>query len=543
MTADHTGHKRDPAARDKLEALGIGKVSRAFCDLGAERLIENAIQRQEGLLADNGALVVRTGQFTGRSPKDKFIVRDELTEPDVNWGPVNQAILPEHFDALYTRALEFLAGKEVFVQTCIGGADPEYSLSVRVITQLAWHALFARQLLIRPARTAAGASDFTLLFVPGFQSYSASDGTHSETCIILNFKRRIALIGGTSYAGELKKSVFTILNYLLPARGVMPMHCSANMGHDGQVALFFGLSGTGKTTLSADPNRFLIGDDEHGWSDRGVFNFEGGCYAKCIRLSREQEPQIWNAIRFGAVLENVAIDAETRALCFDSDEITENTRAAYPLEFIENAVLPSVGGRRIGPTTGHPSHVIFLTADAFGVLPPISRLTPEQAMYHFLSGYTAKVAGTERGLGKEPEATFSACFAAPFLPRKPGVYANMLGEKLRRHRAACWLVNTGWAGGPYGVGERIKLAYTRAMLNAALSGELDRVPMTSHPVFRVLVPKSCPNVPSEMLDPRGMWQDQSAYDRAAADLSARFKHNFEQFTMVGPEIREAAPVA
>ena len=311
------------------------------------------------------------------------------------------------------------------------------------------------------------------------------------------------------------------------------MHCSANKGQDGKVALFFGLSGTGKTTLSTDPNRLLIGDDEHGWSDRGVFNFEGGCYAKCIRLSREQEPQIWNAIRFGAVLENVVMDEETRALNFNSDEITENTRAAYPLEFIENAVSPSVGE--------HPSHVFFLTADAFGVLPPISRLTPEQAMYHFLSGYTAKVAGTERGLGKEPEATFSAGFGAPFLPRKPGVYASMLGERLRRHRAACWLVNTGWIGGPYGVGERMKLTYTRAMLNAALSGALDDVPMTPDPVFHVLVPKSCPDVPPEVLDARGMWPDKSAYDRAAADLAGRFRRNFEKFTMVGPEVRAAAP--
>ena len=307
------------------------------------------------------------------------------------------------------------------------------------------------------------------------------------------------------------------------------------MGRDGQVALFFGLSGTGKTTLSADPNRLLIGDDEHGWSHRGVFNFEGGCYAKCIRLSREQEPQIWNAIRFGTVLENVEMDSETRALDFNSEEITENTRAAYPLEFIDNAVLPSVGG--------HPDHIIFLTADAFGVLPPISRLTPEQAMYHFLSGYTAKVAGTERGLGKEPEATFSACFGAPFLPRDPSVYASMLGDKLRRHAASCWLVNTGWAGGPYGIGKRVKLAYTRAMLNAALSGDLDNVPVIPHPVFRVLVPQSCPNVPGEMLDARGMWQDKSAYDRAAADLSARFNRNFEKFASVAREIREAAPAA
>jgi len=537
MPPDLTEHKSGLALQAELEQLGILNLGGTYCDLGAEQLIEHAIRRREGVLAPNGALVVRTGQFTGRSPKDKFIVRDELTESEVNWGPVNQPISPEHFDSILSKAGSFLKGKEVFVQHCLAGADRKYTLSVRVIAQLAWHSLFAKQLLIRPARTALpeGTPDFTILFVPGFQADPGRDGTHSETCIILNFRRRIILIGGTSYAGELKKSVFTVLNHLLPAQKVMPMHCSANMGSDGASALFFCLSGTGKTTLSADPNRVLVGDDEHGWSDRGIFNFEGGCYAKCIRLSQEQEPQIWNAIRFGTVLEKVDMDSETRELDYNSDRITENTRAAYPIEFIENAVVPSVGG--------HPRNIIFLTADAFGVLPPISRLTPEQAMYHFLSGYTAKVAGTERGLGKEPEATFSACFGAPFLTRKPGVYANMLGEKLRRHRAICWLVNTGWVGGPYGVGQRIKLSYTRAMLNAALSGELEKVPMTPDPVFRVLVPQSCPNVPPGMLDARGMWQDKPAYDRAAAALSARFRTNFEKFTMVEPEVREAAPVA
>jgi phosphoenolpyruvate carboxykinase (ATP) len=534
MQAEQTGGKRSSDADDGFARLGIHNVSDTFRDLGAEQLVEHAIRRREGLLANDGALVVRTGQFTGRSPEDKFIVRDELTESEVNWGPVNQPFSPEHFDRICMKVAAFLQGNELFLESCVAGADPEYSFRVRVITQLAWHALFAKQLLIRPVSASPPSADFTILFVPGFQVDPASDGTNTETCIILNFKRRIVLIAGTSYAGELKKSVFTILNHLLPAQGVFPMHCSANMGRDGKVALFFGLSGTGKTTLSADPNRLLIGDDEHGWSPRGVFNFEGGCYAKCIRLSREYEPQIWNAIRFGTVLENVAIDARTRVLDFSSDEITENTRAAYPLQFIDNAVIPSVGG--------HPSHIIFLAADAFGVLPPISRLTPEQAIYHFLSGYTAKVAGTERGLGTEPEATFSACFGAPFLPRKPGVYAMMLGEKLRQHKACCWLVNTGWVGGPYGVGQRMKLAYTRAMLNAALSGDLDDVPVAPDPVFRVLVPQRCPEVPPEVLDARGMWQDKAAYDRAARDLSARFNRNFEKFTMVGPEVRQAAPV-
>ena len=535
MQSRQNGHNGDLAGHDGFVRLGILSAGKGLENLGSEALIEHAVRRREGLLADNGALVVQTGQFTGRSPQDKFIVRDELTESAVNWGHVNQPLTVAHFDAIYSRVLAYLEGKELFVQDCHAGADAEYAVPVRVITQFGWHALFGRQLLIRPGQisTPSGDSAFTLLFAPEFQVDPATEGTRSETCIIIDFHRKIVLIAGTSYAGELKKSVFTILNHLLPARGVMPMHCSANMGHDGKVALFFGLSGTGKTTLSADPGRFLIGDDEHGWSDRGVFNFEGGCYAKCIRLSREQEPQIWNAIRFGTVLENVVMDPETRQLDFSSDEITENTRAAYPLEFIEHAVLPSVGG--------HPSHVIFLTADAFGVLPPIAKLTPEQAMYHFLSGYTAKVAGTERGLGKEPEATFSACFGAPFLTRRPGIYASMLGDRLRLHGSSCWLVNTGWIGGPYGVGQRIKLSYTRAMLKAALSGELENVPIAPDPVFRVLVPMNCPNVPPEVLDPRRMWQDKSAYDRAAAELSARFNRNFDKFTLVGRDVLEAAP--
>jgi phosphoenolpyruvate carboxykinase (ATP) len=404
-----------------------------------------------------------------------------------------------------------------------------------VISQYAWHSLFARQLFIRPDRGEGHQHrpEFTILFAPDFQAWPAEDGTHSETCIVIDFKKKVVLICGTQYAGEMKKSAFTIMNYLLPERGVFPMHCSANRGEAGDVALFFGLSGTGKTTLSADPLRRLIGDDEHGWSSEGVFNFEGGCYAKCIRLSRELEPQIWNAIRFGTVLENVDMDPDTRLLDFDSEEVTENTRAAYPLEFIENALIPSVAGP--------PANVILLTADAFGVLPPISRLTPEQAMYHFLSGYTAKVAGTERGLGKEPQATFSACFGAPFLPRPASAYASLLGERLRRCGSACWLVNTGWAGGPYGVGERMKLRYTRAMLNAAIAGELKDVAMTAHPVFRTAVPAECPGVPAQFLDARGMWADKAAYDKAACDLSSRFNKNFEKFHAVNREVAEAAP--
>jgi phosphoenolpyruvate carboxykinase (ATP) len=429
----------------------------------------------------------------------------------------------------------FWHGREVFVQDCLVGADPAYTVPLRVISQYAWHSLFARQLFIRPDRGEGHQHrpEFTILFAPDFQAWPAEDGTHSETCIVIDFKKKVVLICGTQYAGEMKKSAFTIMNYLLPERGVFPMHCSANRGEAGDVALFFGLSGTGKTTLSADPLRRLIGDDEHGWSSEGVFNFEGGCYAKCIRLSRELEPQIWNAIRFGTVLENVDMDPDTRLLDFDSEEVTENTRAAYPLEFIENALIPSVAGP--------PANVILLTADAFGVLPPISRLTPEQAMYHFLSGYTAKVAGTERGLGKEPQATFSACFGAPFLPRPASAYASLLGERLRRCGSACWLVNTGWAGGPYGVGERMKLRYTRAMLNAAIAGELKDVAMTAHPVFRTAVPAECPGVPAQFLDARGMWADKAAYDKAACDLSSRFNKNFEKFHAVNREVAEAAP--
>ena len=516
----------DTASRNSLNL--------AFRNLGAEALIEHAIRNQEGALAGNGALVVRTGQFTGRSPGDKFIVRDSLTEAHVDWGAVNQALSEEHFERIHQRMLAYLGGRELYVQDLFGGADPNYALKVRAITQLAWHALFARQLLIRPAAPHAQ-PDFTLIFAPGFHADPRTDGTRSETCIVINFNRKLVLIGGTMYAGELKKSVFSLLNYLLPERGVMPMHCSANMDDEGSVALFFGLSGTGKTTLSADPARRLIGDDEHGWSDRGTFNFEGGCYAKCIHLSSQNEPQIWNAVRFGAVLENVAMDAESRRLDFDSEAITENTRAAYPLDFIDNAVIPSVGR--------HPSQIIFLTADAFGVLPPISRLSPEQAMYHFLSGYTAKVAGTERGLGKEPQAAFSACYGAPFLPRSPSVYASLLGEKLRTHRVTCWLVNTGWVGGAYGTGERMKLAYTRAMLHAALSGRLDAAPMQAHPVFGVNMPTSCPDVPGPFLDPRGMWAEPAAYDVAARELAGRFSRNFEKFRGVDPKIVAAGPRA
>ncbi len=517
-----------------LAAHGICNPGQVHWNLGPAQLVEHAIRSEEGALAAAGPLVVRTGKYTGRSPGDKFLVREPATEASIDWGAVNQPLSAQHFEALHHDFLASVEGQDLFVADCLAGADPRYQLPIRVITEKAWHSLFARQLFVRldPDRAAEHIPEFTLIFAPRFLADPARHGTRSEAAIVLSFARRTVLIAGTSYAGEMKKSVFSILNYLMPERDVFPMHCSANVGPDGDVALFFGLSGTGKTTLSADPRRRLVGDDEHGWSESGVFNFEGGCYAKCIRLSKANEPQIWNAMRFGTVLENVAMD-EARELDYDSDAITENTRAAYPVDCIENAIIPGVAG--------HPSHVVFLTADAFGVLPPIARLTPEQAMYHFLSGYTAKVAGTERGLGREPAATFSACFGAPFLPRPAGFYAAMLGERLRRHGVDCWLVNTGWVGGPFGVGRRMSLPHTRALLTAALSGALREVPCAEHPVFRARVPRSCPEVPAEVLDARGQWSDAAAYDRAARDLAGRFAKNFESFSQVSEEIRRAGP--
>jgi phosphoenolpyruvate carboxykinase (ATP) len=516
---------------------GVSLPAVVHWDLTSAELIERSIQNREGMLSKGGALVVRTGQFTGRSPKDKYIVRDATTETTVHWGSVNQPMSPDVFDGIHKRLLEFLKGRELFVQDCFGGADPAYSLGVRVITRKAWHSFFARQLFLKqrnvPGR--AFSVDFTVIFAPDFEVDPELDGTRSKTCIAVNFTERLVLILGTEYAGEMKKSVFTILNYQLPERNVLPMHCSATAGPRDDIALFFGLSGTGKTTLSADPNRRLIGDDEHGWSDHGVFNFEGGCYAKCIGLSREREPQIRDAIRFGTVLENVVLDPVKRTLDFDADTYTENTRAAYPIGYIRNALRPGVAG--------HPSYVLFLTADAFGVLPPIARLTLEQSMYYFLSGYTAKVAGTERGLGSQPQATFSTCFGEPFLPRNPEEYARMLGERMVAHNATCYLVNTGWVGGPYGVGHRMDLGYTRTIVAAAIEGKLDKVRTRLHPVFRIAVPLQCPGVPAEVLDARGQWSDPAAYDYAAENLAQRFRENFKRF---GPGVEErilmAAPV-
>jgi phosphoenolpyruvate carboxykinase (ATP) len=519
---------------NELPEHGIRNPGTIEWNLTPANLVEKALSRGEAMLASNGSLAVLTGQITGRSPNDKFIVKDENTGPNVNWGTVNRAMTEERFDRLLAKVQAYVQGRDLFVQDLFGGADPQYGLPFRIVTETAWHNLFGRHLLVRPQPGTASEHGpaLTIYFVPGLQADPVDDGTWSETCIAVNFTRGIVLILGTQYAGELKKSVFTYLNYVLPDRGVLPMHCSANTDDTGNVALFFGLSGTGKTTLSADPNRRLIGDDEHGWSDEGVFNFEGGCYAECIRLSRENEPQIWKALRFGAVLENVVI-GEDRVPDYDSDAITENTRAAYPVDFIENAVIPGIGG--------HPKTLLFLPADAFGVLPPIARLTPEMAMYHFLSGYTSKPTGTERGLGKEPQPSFSACFGEPFLPRRPAEYAKMLGHRMRRHDVSCWLVNTGWVGGPSGVGERISLRHTRAMVNAAIQGALQDEATNPHPQFQILVPQSCPGVSKKLLDPRGMWADPASYDLAASDLSAKFQKNFEKFKNIDQEILKAAP--
>ena len=510
--------------------LGQEKVHRNLC---TAPLVEAALRRGEAELAARGSLVASTGKRTGRSPKDKFTVEDSVTAKKVAWGSANRPISPEKFDALYDRVLDYLKGKELFVQDLYCGADPKYRLPIQVINEYAWHNLFVRQLFIRPSAEELKnhKAEFTIVSAPGFRADPQRDGTNSEVFILVNFTKKLVLIGGTEYAGEMKKSIFGVMNFLLPERNVFPMHCSANIGNDGVTALFFGLSGTGKTTLSADPTRRLIGDDEHGWSATGVFNFEGGCYAKCIRLSPETEPQIYSALGFGSVLENVVLDPVTRIPDYDDDSKTENTRAAYPVEHIDNAVIPGFGG--------HPKNVVFLTADAFGVLPPVSRLTPEQAMYHFMSGYTAKVAGTEAGV-TEPQATFSTCFGAPFMPLPSKVYAEMLGRRLREHNAQCWLVNTGWQGGAYGVGKRMSLPYTRAMVDALVEGNLATVEFEIEPAFGLSIPKSCPGVPAELLNPRNSWKDKAAYDKAAADLSERFAKNFAQFD-APPEVKAAGP--
>ena len=502
-------------------------------NLSPVQLVEAAIKRSEGQLTASGALRVSTGTYTGRSPNDKFVVDSPAVHNKIAWDN-NKPFSADKFTQLYNRMLAYMQNRELFTFTGYAGADTENRISVQFVNEFAWQNLFVHQLFICPETQGAEiTADYKVICLPGFTADPAIDGTRSEAFIVLNFEQRLVLIGGTHYAGEMKKSIFTVMNYILPERSILSMHCSANVGESGDTALFFGLSGTGKTTLSADPDRNLIGDDEHGWSDNGIFNIEGGCYAKCIGLKHETEPQIWEAIRFGAVLENVVIDQATRTPDFADGSITENTRVAYPVDYIPNALIPGVAG--------HPKTIVFLTADAFGVLPPISKLSTEQAMYHFLSGYTSKLAGTERGI-TEPQATFSACFGAPFLPLSPLRYAELLGEKLKRHNTNVFLINTGWSGGPYGVGNRMKLAFTRAMVTAAIEGQLEQVSYQLDPVFNVYVPESCPGVPAEILMPRNTWSDKAEYDRKAQELARLFVQNFNNFKQNMPsEIISAGP--
>jgi phosphoenolpyruvate carboxykinase (ATP) len=514
------------------------KENNVQMQLSVPQLVEKILTRNEGTLTSTGAVRATTGKYTGRSPKDKFIVAEESTKDKIAWGPTNQSISEETFTKLYHKVLDYLKQKEeIFVFKGFAGADKKSQLSLQVVNEFAWHNLFVHQLFIRPTEEELlkHEAEFTIISAPTFKADPAIDGTNSEAFVIISFERRIVLIGGTEYAGEMKKSIFSIMNFLLPENNIFSMHCSANVGQEGDVALFFGLSGTGKTTLSADPNRRLIGDDEHGWSSNGVFNIEGGCYAKCINLSREKEPQIFDAIRFGTVLENVIVNPDSRIADYDDGSLTENTRAAYPIDAIENIVVPSVAG--------HPNTIVFLTADAFGVLPPISKLTKEQAMYHFLSGYTSKLAGTERGV-TSPEATFSTCFGSPFLPLPATRYAEMLGEKILEHNANVFLVNTGWTGGEYGVGNRMKLSYTRAMIQAALEGELNHVETVKDDIFGLNIPLHIAGVPDEVLQPKKTWLDPAAYDKKAKELAERFRENFKKFQGVPAEIEEnGGPIA
>jgi phosphoenolpyruvate carboxykinase (ATP) len=518
-----------------LEDQGLTGLGPQYWNMTQAILAEHALVRGEGTFTHEGALVFRTGKYTGRSPRDKFLVREPSSESHVDWGDVNQPFDPERFDALFGRVIRHLHGREVWINDAYGGTDPNHRLPIRVVCARAYHALFSHQLFVKPSadELAGHRPEFTVVSVPDFCAEPERDGTRSEAFVIMNFARKLVLLGGTQYAGEIKKSIFTLLNYLLPLRGVLPMHCSANMGQAGDVALFFGLSGTGKTTLSADPARHLIGDDEHGWSDEGVFNFEGGCYAKCIGLSRLSEPEIYGAIRFGTVLENVVVDPTTREPDFADASLTENTRAAYPIEFIPNYVATGRGG--------HPRHIIFLTCDAFGVLPPLARLSPEQAMYHFLSGYTARVAGTERGLGNEPDAVFSTCFGAPFLVHAPRYYADLLGDKMRRHQASAWLLNTGWTGGGFGHGERMSLNHTRALVDAILNDTLVEVPYATDSIFGLEYPEVCPEVPTQLLNPRTAWPDPIAYESQAKRVAARFVENFARFPRADAAIRSGGP--
>jgi len=530
-----TAASADDTIRRQLEELGLAGSGAVHRNLPPAELIARSLARDEGILAANGALVVKTGEPSGRSPNDRVIVEEGAAAEQVCWGDINLPCKPALFDRLLDKARGYLHDRDLYVFDGFAGAERTYRLPVRVVADATWHALFAATLFVRPTaiERADFAPGFTVIACGALRASADFDGTRSSVFVGISFTRKLVLILGSMYGGEIKKAVFTVMNYLLPQRGVLPMHCSANMGEEGDVALFFGLSGTGKTTLSADPSRRLIGDDEHGWSDHSIFNFEGGCYAKTIRLSERSEPQIHHAIKFGSILENVIVDPQTRAIDYDSDFLTENTRATYPIEHIPGAVLGGVGD--------HPRNVFFLTCDAFGVLPPISRLTPEMASYHFLSGFTSKVAGTEVGIDT-PRPTFSACFGAPFMPLPPGRYAEMLAERLSWHETDCWLVNTGWSGGPYGTGRRMSIDLTRSLLRAALDGSLAEAESVPHPVLQVLVPQHCACVADDVLDPRATWADKDAYDEAARKLARMFRQNFSQYEgQVSPEVAAAGP--
>lgn len=526
------------SSKSGLDDLGIKQVREAHWNLAPAQLTEEAVKNGEGTITDQGALMADTGEFTGRSPKDKFTVKDEKTQDTVWWGDINFPISSENFDALHQKMVAFLADKKVYVRDMYAGAHPKYRLNVRVVNTQAWHNMFCYNMFLRPTveEHQNFEPNFTIINIPEFKANPETDGTRQENFTIVNFTKRMILIGGTGYAGEMKKGIFSVLNYTLPhEENVLSMHCSANVGEKGDTAVFFGLSGTGKTTLSADPNRGLIGDDEHGWSDDKVFNFEGGCYAKVIDLTREKEPQIYDAIRFGAIVENTRYHEGTRSVNYEDGTVTQNTRTSYPIHHIDNALPQSIAEP--------PKNIFFLTADAFGVLPPVSKLTPGQAMYHFISGYTAKVAGTEVGI-KDPVPSFSACFGAAFLPLHPTKYAEMLGKKMKEQNVNVWLINTGWTGGPFGVGSRMKLPYTRAMITAALNGELDNVEYVQHNIFGVSMPATCPNVPDEVLNPRNTWEDKNAYDAKANHLAHEFIKNFTQYAdFANDEIMAGAPKA
>lgn len=529
-----TKGSKNPQAN--LSDYGLHHEATSYWNLTPAELVEHTINKGYGQLADSGALVVDTGKFKGRAPKDKYTVKDVITESTVDWNNFNIPIEGAKFESLYNQVMHYLKDKEIWVRDSQACADPAYSINIRVINEYPWGNLFCYNMFIRPdAETIQKMQpDWLIVNAPGFLANPEKDGIRSANFAMIDFTKRIILIGGSGYTGEMKKGIFTILNYVLPQdKGVLSMHCSANVGAEGDTAVFFGLSGTGKTTLSADPNRKLIGDDEHGWTENSVFNFEGGCYAKCVNLTKENEPQIFNAIKFGALLENTGYYPGTRTINFEDISQTENTRVSYPIDFIDNIMVPSMGGI--------PKNIFFLTCDAFGVLPPISKLTPGQAMYQFLSGYTAKVAGTEAGI-TEPQLTFSTCFGAPFLPLHPTKYAEMLGEKMRKHNVNVWLINTGWTGGAYGIGKRMKLSFTRATITAALEGKLDKVDYQTHEVFGLQMPMSCPNVPDEILDPRNTWTDKQLYDEKANNLALQFVKNFEKYAdKANAEILAAAP--